>query len=397
MEKACSPFFIQKIWLIIKELVFSKIKTNDLILALKNNLAFTHRVIYKADNYLVTKGDNNLESDGKINSNQIIGKAVSVKRKNKIIDPEMIYLIQSSFYFKEIVKVVNFFEENNINYVFLKGLPVHLYYEKTHPRRIYQDADVLIERKDYKKVKTILGSLRYKSSDFSPFIKNRKIADHVEISFYRLVNGFPIVFDVHLEAVFLMVQINNIEAIYPQKLVTQFTHDLLITKKKVIISGQQLFILNTRYLILYLALHFFHHNFTGAFRLEFINTILKKNNYLMDDRLQDSIKKYRLQNFVYPVFYLLKKYYQTPISIQFLSSRIYHLGSIFDDQTRFEAGINRFKNIFLFSPNPLFKRVLILTNFKVIYLILFTIYYRLKKYFNPFKLNIWKTQTKSLK
>jgi len=378
---------------------FSKLKTNDLILVFKNNLAFTHRIIYKTDKYLITKGDNNLESDGKINPKQIIGKVVSVKRKNQIIDPEVLYLIQSSLYFKEIVKIVNVFKKNKLDYVFLKGLPVHLYYEKTHPRRIYQDADVLIHRGDYLKVKTILNSFGYKNNGLSPFLKNKKIIDSVEISFYKQANGFPIVFDVHLEAVFLMVQINNLDSLYPQELVAQFTSNLLITKKKIVINGQQFFILNTQYLILYLALHFFHHNFTGAFRLELLDKVIRKSHVSIN-QLIESAHKYSLENYIFPVFYLLNKYYQTPIYdfINFMNFKNFINLDIFNDQTRFEAGINRFKNIFILSPRPLSKRLLIFINFKVTYLILFTLYLKLKNLLinslNNIRLNLWKPRTK---
>lgn len=229
-----------------QKISFSKIKINDLILVFKNNLAFTHRVIYKTDKYLITKGDNNLESDGKINPNQIIGKVTSVKRKNKIIDPEILYLIQSSLYLKEIVKIVSAFEKNKINYAFLKGLPVHLYYEKTHPRRLYQDTDVLIDKQDYKTAAKILTKFGYKSADSSLSPTQKKLKDKtVEVSFYKLVNGFPVVFDIHLEVAFMMTQIGHLEALYPQKLIDQLTGEMLKNKKEIKVNDKQFLILNS--------------------------------------------------------------------------------------------------------------------------------------------------------
>ncbi|MFA5770290.1 MAG: nucleotidyltransferase family protein [Patescibacteria group bacterium] len=368
---------------------FSKIKTNDLILAFKKNLAFTHRVIYKTDKYLITKGDNNLESDGKISPNQIIGRVISVKRKNKIIDPEMVYLIQSSLYFKEIVKIIDTFEKNNINYVFLKGLPVHLYYEKSHPRRIYQDADILIDKPHFEKAVEILTKFGYRSADSSLSPIQKKFKDKiVEIAFYKIVNGFPVVFDIHLDPAFMMTQIGNLEALYPQKLINELTQEMLKNKKEIKVNNKKFFILNSSFLILYLALHFFHHNFTGAFRLEFLDLVIRKNNYLMNDRLRDSIKKYKLQNFVSPVFYLLKKYYQTPFLFSTYHPHIlYRSSSIFDS-----SGIKRFLLLFSLSPFPFYKKIFVFINHQVIYLMLFTLHSKLKTLlkncFNPFTLKL---------
>ncbi|MBI5122615.1 S24/S26 family peptidase [Candidatus Roizmanbacteria bacterium] len=49
-----------------RKINFKQIRINDIILVRKNKRLFTHRIIYKTDKYLVTKGNNNLESDGKI-------------------------------------------------------------------------------------------------------------------------------------------------------------------------------------------------------------------------------------------------------------------------------------------------------------------------------------------
>lgn len=360
---------------------FTKIKTNDLILVLKNNLAFTHRVIYKTNKYLVSKGDNNLESDGKVYSNQIIGKVVNVKRKNKIIDPEMIYLIQSSFYFKEIVKIVDAFKKNGVNYVFFKGLPIHLYYEKTHPRRLYQDADVLIDKPHFKEAAEILTKFGYKSADSSLSQIQKKLKNKiVEISFYKTVNGFPIVFDIHLEPAFMMTQIGSLNALYPQKLIDQLTNEFLKTKREVITNGEKFFILDSSFLILYLSLHFFHHNFAGAFRLELLDLVIRKNNYLMNDRLQDIIKKYHFKNFVFPVFYLLKKHFNTPTMEQCSNGAMkkYVKINVFDDKPRLSGGIKRFFLLFSLSPLPFYRKIFVFINPQVIYLVLFTLHSKLK-------------------
>ena len=368
-----------------QKISFSKIKTNDLILVFKKNQAFTHRVIYKTDIYLITKGDNNLESDGRILPQQIIGKVTSVKRQSKIFDPEMIYLIQSSLYFKEIVKIIEAFEKNKVNYVFLKGLPIHLYFEKTHPRRLYLDADVLIDKSHYEIATEILKKFGYKLADSSLSPTQKKLKNKtVEISFYKLINGFPVVFDIHLEVAFMMTQIGNLDALYPQKLIDQLTEEFLKEKKKVIINGFGFHILSPVNLIIYLALHFFHHNFTGAFRLELLDKVIRHAMSLRSrfagEAISKLINQYHLQNFVSPVFRLLKKYYDTPAMKQFNNEAMkqYLKINIFDDESRLTSGINRFKNLFSLSPQPFYKKILVLFNHQVIYLVFFTLNSRLK-------------------
>ena len=366
-----------------QKISFSKIKTNDLILVFKKNQAFTHRVIYKTDIYLITKGDNNLESDGRILPQQIIGKVTSVKRQSKIFDPEMIYLIQSSLYFKEIVKIIEAFEKNKVNYVFLKGLPIHLYFEKTHPRRLYLDADVLIDKSHYEIATEILKKFGYKLADSSLSPTQKKLKDKtVEISFYKLINGFPVVFDIHLEVAFMMTQIGNLDALYPQKLIDQLTEEFLKEKKKVIINGFGFHILSPVNLIIYLALHFFHHNFTGAFRLELLDKVIRKCHPAKGG-ISKLINEYHLQNFISPVFRLLKKYYNTPLPVPFLKTmeqfnnltmKQYLKINIFSTS----AGVRRFFLLFSLSPFPIFKKILVFFNPQVIYLIVFILNSKLK-------------------
>ena len=160
-----------------KKITFSEIKVNDLIVFKKKNQLITHRVIYKTKNYLITKGDNNLNSDGKIYPKQILGKVYQIKRNGQIFKPETIYLIQSTHYFSEIVKIKNQFDKEKINYVFLKGLPLHLYFEGTHPKRLYADCDVLVDKRDFDKAEKILFSFGYQKADtsLSSFQKSFKI------------------------------------------------------------------------------------------------------------------------------------------------------------------------------------------------------------------------------
>ena len=390
-----------------RKMSIKNIKINDLVLVKKKSKLFTHRVIYKeiprpvypeqsrrarddrGGGFLITKGDNNPESDGKIYPQNVVAKVQSVKRNGKEFDPNQIYLLQSSLYFQEIIKIKSLFERHNIDFVYLKGLPLHLYYEGEHPRRIYADCDVLVNKNDFQRAEKILLKQGYKKQD-SPLSKGQKhMKDkESELAYYKIINGFMVTFDLHIEVVFMMTQLGRLEALYPQKLINKLTEECLRTKRQVKIHNEFFQILDTKYLILYLALHFFHHNYRGAFRLEFLDKVIRKNKPNTElinlpagkaGQLIDTVKFYRLHNFVYPTFLLLKKYYQTPIPQNFLakikptnplireSVNSLIKTNIFDDEPRIGAGITRFKNLFFLSPEPLWRKMMIVFNQQVLY------------------------------
>jgi len=138
--------------------------------------------------------------------------------------------------------------------------------------------------------------------------------------------------------------------------------------------------------------HLFHHNFTGAFRYDFLDKVIKKSRISIK-KWQDIaviIKKYQLNNFIFPVFFLLKKYYQTPFFINFLKeiqpvnpltrkliNKLTKI-NIFNDEPRLHAGINRFKNLFFLSPSPFWKKILIFFNPQVIFAVFWVFWKRIK-------------------
>lgn len=377
------PLLYENDFVYFEKVKAKQIKINDILLIKKGSF-FIHRTIYKNDRYLITKGDNNLLSDAKIRSNQVLGRVTKIKRGKNFYKPKDIYLIQSSFYLKEIIKIKKLLEKNRIKYVFLKGIPLHFFFEDTHPKRLYADCDVLVDKKDFEKARKILSRFGYKNvnNDLSPI--QRKLKDkETESSFLKIINGVPVVFDIHLEPAFMMTQIGSLNALYPQKLIDQLTTDMLQNKQEIKVNNGKFLILNSKFLIIYLSLHFFHHNFRGAFRLDFLDKVIRKSRLSTSDwqNIASTINNYQLGNFVYPVFILLQKYYNTPLShfsttMKQSNNEIikrYLRTNIFNDETRLEAGINRFKNLFFLSPRPLIIKLLVFLNPQVIYSIFFVL------------------------
>lgn len=365
----------------------SKIRINDLVMVKMARIIFTHRIIYKTEKYFITKGDNNIQSDGKIYTAQLLGKVKKIKRKGLFLIPEYLYLFQSSLYFQEIVKIKEHFEREQVNHVFLKGLPLHLYYEKAHPRRIYADCDILVNYSDFERIDKILISFGYNNYDSSYSSFHKKLKNKpTETQYTKVINGFHVIFDVHFEVNFLMNQLGKLDDLYSQRLIDEFTQESIETSKSITVNKRKFLILSPELLIIYLALHLFHHNFRGAYRYDFLDKVIRKariTNYEL--RIMGEINKFKLQNFVYPVFYFLKKYYNIPLSKEFMESikpdniRLEYIKknilsiNIFDDEYRIQAGVSRFKNLFFLSPNPLWRRLMIIFNIQVFYSVFWVI------------------------
>lgn len=379
------PLLLSDDIIFYKKTGFKEIKTNDLVLISKNKEYFTHRVIYKNGDYFVTKGDNNLKADGRIFPSQLVGQVIKIKRNNQIRYPENQYLIQSTLYFQEIIKITEALKKASIDFIFLKGLPLHLYFEKSHPKRIYADCDLLIDKTEVRNIDQILITLGYKKIDTS-FNRLQKIlkGKEIESSYYKIINGYYILFDIHLEVTFLMTQLGRLGCLYPQELIDQLTLVFLRENHSIAVKKNRFLILTNDNLIVYLALHLFHHNFNGAFRLELLDRVIRKTPHLTNTfkNVNKTVKKFKLENFVFPSFLLLKKYYHTPIPKNFITSikpvdfwvnkHINKLvqSNIFDDETRVEAGIARFKNLFYLSPQPFWKKVFVFLNIEVFYMIM---------------------------
>lgn len=377
------PLFQSGDMVSFKKIPSNSVKINDMVLVGSRQNFFVHRVIYRNKSMAVTRGDNNLKSDGFISLNRIIARATMIERDRATFPPSHIYLIQSSHYLKEIIKINEAFESQNIKYIFLKGLPVHFFYEGSHPKKLYFDCDLLVDRKSAAAIDRIFIKNGYKRID-SSLIKNGglDLKTAPEISYRKIISGFPVNFDVHFEAVFTMTQLPHLEPFYSKALLDRLTQELFRNVRIVKINGVSLPILRDEILVIYLSLHFFHHNFKGIQRLELIHKVIEKSRISKRKfyaRCLQIVSTYHLHNFIYPVFLLLHKYFKTHIPQSFMKSispksKVFlqlisskNRLDIFDSDSRINSGIVRFRNLFILSPRPLYIRLLVFLDPKVIF------------------------------
>lgn len=368
---------------------FKSYRTNDLILIKKNKRLMIHRVIYIGKDYLICKGDNNKIDDGLIYAKNVIAKAVKINRKGKIIDLDNIYLLQSTIYFQTLVQIIKFFAEENINYVILKGLPLHLYFEKTHPRRLFADIDILVNKMDFGKVEMIFKKNGFRRITASYSLMHKLLKNKLtEISFAKKIKGFPIVFDIHIEANFLMNQLGRLDALYSQSNIDLMTTEFLQRKKKIKVRNETFYILHLPDLIFYLSMHFFHHNFRGIFRLELIAKIISKSGTSNEqlNQISELVRKYKVKYYIYPVSVLLKKYFSELLlkqdnknfkmeknKLNYINKNIL-MKNPFAVENRIEEGVRRFKILFTLSDETFFRKMLIFFTPAVLYSVLWVLW-----------------------
>ncbi len=382
-----------------EKIPFSKINIEDVITYIKYDKLISHRVIYKNKDYVITKGDNNEFADNRVNKTNILGKVKRIHRSNQSIELNSIYLYQSAIYWREISKLKILFEKEGIGYLILKGLPLYLYYKKDPPKRIYADCDFLIHNLNVQKVEKTFLKLGYiKRPSHNSFLPTFLETSRPEITYEKRVKKVLVSFDIHTEITFLMKTFGDLNPIYPNKLIDGLTNMAFEKTELVKIEGLVFPILMLPQLILYLSLHLFSHNLKGYNRYELLAFILK-NKKVDFEELSNNIVQYKLQNYIYPVFLLLIKYYKVKLPQSFLrkvspgikerkyiKQKMLNRSAIFGNEQKWQRGSNRFNHIFNLSPNKLIQRILIFIKPHIIYAIVWVLIQRYKKQISILKM-----------
>ncbi len=296
----------------------NQLQLNDIVIFRQKKRLIAHRLIYKTNQYFITQGDNLLNPDKPHSYSQLLGKAVSITRHHQTLPISYLYLQQSSLYLRELNLLVKTFNSHYFDYLFLKGLPLHLYYQKTHPQRLYLDCDLLINPHQLQPVSATLQQLGfhpYNPPDFStpPFHQSP------ELSFIKKTPSFPIVLDIHLTPLFLPKQLATPNHLYPSTLLTQYSLHLLRNKLKVKLKNQTYPLISSKDAIIYLSLHFFHHNLRGIQRLHLLHQILTQYSFTDQEwaQLAQLANQFKLANFIYPSLKIYTHYFPSTIPKKF--------------------------------------------------------------------------------
>jgi hypothetical protein len=288
----------------------SNYEIDDIVVFKKKGRLIAHRLVYvkRKGKSFITKGDNNPKADPKISADKILGKIDKIRRGKELVLIDHLYLAQSSLYLTQIKKLNRAMVNEKIRYILLKGLPLHLFYAKTPPKRLYLDADILIRTADFEKVKKVLIKLGFKTA--SPVLFGKKIKEFSQISFVNNTRPFPVVIDVHLEPAVGFTKVLSLNRLIPN--LTSYHLHLFRNTKMAKVEKTDFPILNPENLLLYLLLHLFHHNFQGTHRMELIDAVIRKKD--INWRLfTNTANNFAYGNFIYPGISLLQKYYATPL------------------------------------------------------------------------------------
>lgn len=362
---------------------FHRLAVDDIVTVCKNGSLFTHRVIYKGNNYFITKGDNSILADGKFYIKDLVGCVVKVTRGTVSFDPSNYYLIQSTLYFNELTRVFGKFNDSGVNYLVLKGLPLYIHIMGSYPRRIYADCDILVASKHRQKAIRILGELNFsKESNIQYRDLQRFIGrEDMEVNYIKLVRGLPILLDVHFSVNFITNKVPSPFFVL-KKILNDLTDYFLLSKRHILLGNHRIPILNPNTLLVYLLLHCFQHQWYGIYRYQFLTKVIRKYRKQIDWSIVISMfTKYRLIRYVSPSLYLLKKYFgitgwerhilekhkaDYDYALRFFKL-VYYENVIFE--TELNGIILRIKKalmIFLLHDEPLFLKVTyLITNFRL--------------------------------
>lgn len=343
----------------------SNLNVGDIVVFLKKGKLIAHRIIcLLKDNIYITKGDNNLISDGKISNSQIIGKVNNIVRKGKNINISHIYMTQSVIYLKELEKINSLLLKNGLDYILLKGLPLHLYIENEIPKRIYYDTDLLVRKSDLRKTAKILSSLGFNKINTLDSVG--KVSDLTQLNYIKKTKPFSVVIDLHTEPGIGLTKVKFLNDLIID--IEKFIEYLFSEKNKVNINKTKFTILSDEVLMVYLMLHFFHHNYKGIYRLSLIFNIINSRR-LNWPKVFKIIKDFNIGFLVYPSFIMLDKYYETSLISKFnkkirlnlfqiiISKLIVLINSPFNDYKRTKSRIVRVMLILLLSPKPLKDKI----------------------------------------
>lgn len=358
-----------------RKISFSQVRLNDIVLTYKDDIFMTHRVTYKTHGYIITRGDNNRKADGKIYPNHILGKVLRFKRNGAWHTIEEQYIAQSLYYLQEVKKISKRLQTTNIPHVFIKGVMTSLKHDGQLPQRIYADCDLLIHRDDFQKVRKAFEDEGYLflQNQQSVAVQSRDAIPKFEGDFYKKVGSTPIYFDVHLEPVFLMTKVNGMGLLYKDATRKKLGAHFIEKRDWIVFNKEDRYpVCSITDQILYLMLHFFHHNNTDITRLYFLHELIRKNGKKIKwDELVETATRFSLQTYISPALLLLKKYFKTAIPQTVI--RKMHLkgykkkavefalknSDIFSEDTRLRGGVLRFTLIFLLSPEPLWRKIFI--------------------------------------
>lgn len=327
---------------------------NDIVVFSKNDKLVAHRVIHiPRKNSYILKGDNSKVSDGMVKRKDILGKVEEIKRDGQVAILDHIYYTQSSTYLKELKKLDKRFSKEGIDYLILKGLPVHIFVNKKAPRRLYLDADILIRRKDYKKIHELLKDLGYEKRKSKLF--GKKVKNPTQVTYVKDTPQFPTAIDVHLEPAIGFTRKKTLNRLLPD--IQPYTNYLFSNKSSVTINKTRFPILANEALITYLLLHYFHHNLQGAHRAHLIIDLVKKKK-ISWEKVSSALLKYKLIKPARVSLASLKKYFKlnTPLTKDHYPVLV-NLIDPFSEGRRYKEAAKRLVLVFLFSQKPFVKKL----------------------------------------
>lgn len=331
----------------------TKYQVDDIVVFMSGTNLIAHRIIYifpgKQYCYL-TRGDNNLDPDGRVASSHILGKVITIKRQSKIISLDSLYLSQATKYLGELTKFKQLSTKYKLPFIILKGIPVYRKFTQYYPKHFIYDLDILINKSDLPKVERTLRDLNYKIIPY--------LSEATEFSATKMLGKYPLSFDIHFEPTIAFSKASTFNLLLPQ--IESINQELWSTTHNHFLSTNHQFI--------YLLLHAFHHSFLGTKRWDYIDRFLSLKTLDIQQVLRLTAKLH-LEDLIYSSLSYYDHYYQMPTASRLIKELkpsftavilTYVTKNLVKPWAPYPHFLNRLIlmiQIFFLSPLPIYKKL----------------------------------------
>lgn len=213
----------------------------------------------------------------------------------------------------QLIEIQRIFHEEKIPVVHLKGIIQSQYLNSTLPKLIPQDIDILIKRRNFRRVAKIFKKAGYTMFIEYPFSKItvKEALIQPQINFIKYIWGRAIVFDVHM---LLFNPTKHLFNILPYRKVNLLTAEVFERAQPLIFNRTKFLLLDNEDMLLHQCLnYFFHHCCRGINQLGDINNIIDSVSIRWGEVLSRA-QRWKLSRYIYYPLFLSREIFQTEVS-----------------------------------------------------------------------------------
>jgi len=201
---------------------------------------------------------------------------------------------------REMVKVVELLEHNNILSIPFKGAPLSILCYGDISKRQYSDIDIFINREDKDRAIEILNSIGYRESLNIPYSQREYwYSQSKDISLRN--NSLGVTIELHWE-------------LFDRDFPIYLSNDIVFRERiSIQISGRDIYTFSPKLYLIYLSIHGAKHFWSRLGWIKDIDTLIRKYDIDIENIIIDRFWDIDIKNMLLFALYITNKIYNTPI------------------------------------------------------------------------------------